>query len=331
MTGEYKQSIWLSIVIVIALVASFAGLAAVSVSPFWGGRFFPYLLRVEPLAVIGAIGAVSGLFITVLALFISYRLSRRLLRLATAQLTETANQWSEVTHRSFQSYRHDLLRPLERIRDKEKELRVILKNVGVIDESSTVDLLDEIRNQSEAFQLMMSNVQALIQIEGASFVCRADPLRPKEIVQGIIDRYQGLVREAGKQISHYSDPDEFGFVKSDAAVIQHIVTNLVDNASRFAAKNIQVRLGRNDREFFISVWDDGPGVTSDERPHLFERGWTREASIGRLKTSAGLGLYIAQTLSARSGGSLVVEGDASQSQHAANTFVLALPVGQSNV
>lgn len=328
MNGPIKTSGWLTAATIIGVAATFVSLALIAASPYRGEYLFPYFWKIEPLAAIGAVGAIGGLVITSAALLVSYRVSRNRLRQATTQLNEFANQWSDVTLRSFQSYRHDLLRPFERVRDKEKGLSVLLDSVGTLDQDSTQELLNEIKQQSEAFQLMMSNVQALIQIEGPSSSFRAEPLRPKEIVQGIIDRYQAIVKESGKQISYYSDPDEFGFVNSDAAVIQHIITNLVDNASRFANGRIQIRLGRNDKEFYISVWDDGPGVSKDERPHVFERGWTQEASMGKVKTSAGLGLFISQTLSLRAGGSLIVEGDLSQPESAANTFVLALPVGR---
>ena len=53
---------------------------------------------------------------------------------------------------------------------------------------------------------------------------------------------------------------EFGILESDSSAIEHIATNLVDNAVRFATRQIEIKLSRNPSHFFIRVWDDGPGI-----------------------------------------------------------------------
>jgi signal transduction histidine kinase len=93
----------------------------------------------------------------------------------------------------------------------------------------------------------------------------------------------------------------------DAARVQQIVVNLVDNALKYAKSRVDVEVkGRE-----VRVSDDGPGVPPEQRERIFEK-FARVES-GPKPPGAGLGLSIARKLAQLHGGSLVCEG---------NTFVL---------
>jgi signal transduction histidine kinase len=134
-----------------------------------------------------------------------------------------------------------------------------------------------------------------------------EPVDPAAIVRNIVDRYYGNAADRGTEMSWWSEPQEFGLVYGDAAALDHIVTNLIDNSVKYACKHIEVRLTRNPTHYYIRVWDDGPGIPDSYIPHLFDRGWTPELAGRREKTSSGLGLYIARTLARRSGGDIAAE------------------------
>ena len=123
----------------------------------------------------------------------------------------------------------------------------------------------------------------------------------------IVDRYTPIAKDSGKDVSWWAEPSEFGIVYSDSSAIEHVITNLVDNAMRFATTQVVVTLSKNPTDFFIRVWDDGPGIGTQYQRHLFERGWTPQVAQREEKTSSGLGLFIARTLARRNGGNLTVQ------------------------
>ncbi len=125
----------------------------------------------------------------------------------------------------------------------------------------------------------------------------------------------------------WAEPDEFGLVYSDGSVVEHIVTNLIDNATRFATTHIEVKLSRNPSHFFVRVWDDGPGIAPQYVQHLFDRGWTPEVARREEKVSSGLGLFIAHTLAGRQGGDLTVESTVEPDPEHHTAFLLSLPLG----
>ena len=95
----------------------------------------------------------------------------------------------------------------------------------------------------------------------------------------------------------------------DAARVQQILLNLVDNALKYAKSRVDVEVrGRE-----VRVSDDGPGVPAEHRERIFEK--FTKVETGPKPPGAGLGLSIARKLAQLHGGTLVCEG---------NTFVLRL-------
>ncbi|MBM3933734.1 MAG: HAMP domain-containing histidine kinase [SAR202 cluster bacterium] len=215
--------------------------------------------------------------------------------------------WTKLTKQYFELYHHDLGRPLTRILAKERELRAVLARTGGNADPGVSELLDEIERQAPNFRLMLANIQVLVELEAPRKPDDVHPVEPAQVVRRIVDRYAGVVAEAGKEITWWSEPSEFGMVYSDPSAIEHIITNLIDNASKYATEHIEVRLTKDESHFYIRVWDDGPGIAPHHVPHIFDRGWTPEVSRRDEKTSSGLGLFIARTLAARNGGDITVE------------------------
>ena len=111
-----------------------------------------------------------------------------------------------------------------------------------------------------------------------------------------------------------ASPDELG----------RIVANLVDNAQRYgaadAAKPVRVSTGVSDRDAFVDVADEGPGIAPADLERIFEP-FFRVRSDASTPPGNGLGLAIARSLAERNGGSLV----ATSRVGAGTTFRLSLP------
>jgi two-component system, OmpR family, sensor kinase len=91
--------------------------------------------------------------------------------------------------------------------------------------------------------------------------------------------------------------------RSDHA--ERVLTNLLDNATRFAVGRVTVHIesgsDENDQPVArIVVSDDGPGFSSDFLPHAFER--FAIADRARTRSGTGLGLAIVSELTEAGGG-----------------------------
>lgn len=302
-----------------------SGFMCLILSLFTGPAVFDYLWGVEPLAYIGGVALMVGLAISITGLAVAtMRANRR--NQGEPDREHQSEQWRETTRQFFEFVDHDLGRPLRRIAGKERELRAAIRAAGGPDDPAVQELMDEIARQTPNFRLMLSNIQVLVQLEAPGGAPPTGPVEPSEVVRRIADRYFPVAAEASKELTWWAEPPEFGIVSSDSHAIEHIVTNLVDNAVTHAAGNVEISLSKDDTRFYVQVWDDGPGIASHYLEYLFDRGWTPEVGRREEKTSSGLGLFIARRLAQRCGGELTVESVAAPQADHHTAFLLALPL-----
>ena len=300
-----------------------SGIIALVLAPLIGSAVFNSLWSIEPLSYIGGGLVAFGLGVVSLSYLIPGIFARN--RAVEAD-NGAVERWSQLTQQYFDLFNHDLGRPLRRISGKERELRAVLGSSGADIDPNVRSLLDEIEMQTPNFRLMMSNIQILVQLEGPNGLVRTQPIEPSEVVRKIVDRYTPVAEQTRKEITWWSEPSEFGIVYSDIGAIEHIVTNLVDNAVRFATTHIEVKLTRNPTHFFVRVWDDGPGIAPQYIQHVFDHGWTPELARREEKSSSGLGLFIARTLARRWSGDLTLESVSGPGPHHHAAFLLGLPL-----
>ena len=100
-------------------------------------------------------------------------------------------------------------------------------------------------------------------------------------------------------------------VTGSALWLTRLVTNLLDNAQRFAEHRVEVTLhgepapaGGGTGVAVLTVRDDGPGIAAADRERVFERFARLDDSRSRDHGGAGLGLAIARDLAAHHGGTL---------------------------
>ena len=300
------------------------GIISLILAPLIGHLAFDSLWSVEPLTYIGAVLAAIGLGAVSVSYTVNGVINNR--QAEHSGTTNGSHNWSEVTQRYFDLFDHDLGRPIRRISGKERELRAVLKFAGADTDPNVQALLDEIEMQTPNFRLMMSNIQVLVQLEGPDRLAQPQPVEPSELIRKIVDRYTLVAEQSEKEISWWAEPPEFGLVYSDGSAIEHIVTNLVDNAVRFAERHIEITLSRNDTHFIVRVWDDGPGIPGQYAEHIFDHGWTPEVARREEKTSSGIGLFIAQTLAAHWEGGLTIESVAGADENHHTSFILEMPI-----
>ena len=300
-----------------ALVA--IGFLGIIIGPIVGDDFEMSLWLVEPLVALGGILVISGLLLVLLG-----EINSRWRR-PTSDEAADVTRWVDLTQQYFDTFGHDLGRPLRRILGKQRELRTRLEATGRNADGDVLALLDEIEQQAPNFRLMMSNIQVLVELEDAMSSPEVYPVAPAQIVRNIADRYSAIARDQGVEVAWWSEPEEFGVEHSAGGAIDHIVTNLVDNAVRYAEKKVEIRLTRNPSHFFVRVWDDGAGIDEQFLPHVFDRGWTPEVAAQAERTSSGLGLHIARTLALRSNGELSVESVSAPDADHHTAFLLMLP------
>ncbi len=87
-------------------------------------------------------------------------------------------------------------------------------------------------------------------------------------------------------------------VYADRDAIYQILYNICDNAVKFSRDGGKYKISilEQERKVYISVFNEGQGIPSDELPFVFERFYKSDKSRGLDKTGVGLGLYISKSI-----------------------------------
>lgn len=101
-----------------------------------------------------------------------------------------------------------------------------------------------------------------------------------------------------------------GRVVGDREQLARLIRNLTDNAARHARATIRLSLHERDGSAVLGVSDDGAGIESGQRRHIFRRFVRLEAARDRDSGGSGLGLAIVQDVATIHGGEVrIVESD----------------------
>jgi signal transduction histidine kinase len=94
-------------------------------------------------------------------------------------------------------------------------------------------------------------------------------------------------------------------VYSDRVRLERALANIIENAFVHGGESVAISASANDDRLVIEVSDQGPGISEDQLPHIFDRFHKAEAS--RTAPGSGLGLAIASQHVASLGGTLTAE------------------------
>ena len=160
----------------------------------------------------------------------------------------------------------------------------------------------------------------------------ARPPQPEPISFNLIEELEKLVAEqmpmmtaAGVTFHTEINPPGDSMVETDPALLHVAVSVLCSNAReavQFTGSNVWLSLRRADGVWEIVVKDDGPGISDEIHPFIFDPYYSgRQAGRG-----LGFGLPKAWRIMQLLGGSIRYEPSNEQGA----TFILALPVQMEN-
>lgn len=114
-------------------------------------------------------------------------------------------------------------------------------------------------------------------------------------------------------------------VYADAARIEQIMVNFINNSIKYApgSKEIRINIEKLNDTAKISVSDMGPGIPSEQVRYLFDR-YYRVDSSGSQYTGLGLGLYICAEIIKKHKGQIGVDSELGKG----STFWFTLPVSE---
>jgi signal transduction histidine kinase len=162
--------------------------------------------------------------------------------------------------------------------------------------------LDDLELETDHMTTLVEDLLLLARTDSGVVELELAPTDLAEVVIDVVPGMAALAAEHGTQLEVDAEPAP---MRGDVARLRQLVTILVDNAirhGRTAQGHVTIRVRAVEDAATLVVEDDGPGLTPDELPHVFDRFWrSPDAPDG----GTGLGLSIARWIAERHGGSIV--------------------------
>jgi len=115
-------------------------------------------------------------------------------------------------------------------------------------------------------------------------------------------------------------------LRGSRTAMLRLVTNLIDNATRYARSTVAVQLHCAAGHLILEVLDDGPGIDAADRARVFDRFFRLDEARTRTDGGGtGLGLAIAREIATAHDGTLTAE-EPEPGHHGAR-LVLTVPIG----
>jgi two-component system OmpR family sensor kinase len=201
------------------------------------------------------------------------------------------------------------------VADASHELRTpltTLRSVGEVGlrrgrtEEEYREIIGSMLEEARRLQLLIQRLLELASAEGGASIGHRTAVRIDEYAAACVSEIGILAEYKQQQITLAGTPCT---VVTDPVLFRQALQNLLDNAIKYSpdASVIRVSIREELETVEVSVTDQGPGISADNRAHLMERFFRPDRARGRNSGGFGLGLSITKAYMRVIGGSLHYE------------------------
>lgn len=212
---------------------------------------------------------------------------------------------------------HELRTPLTVIKGNV----ALLRRMGATDEES----LSSIEGEVDRLTRMVGDLLLLAQAESGRLPLDKGPVELDTILLEVFQQMHVLASD--RLQLRIADIDQV-LVVGDRDRLKQVLLNLVGNSIKYtpAGGKVNLSLSKAGDQARLIVQDTGPGIPSQDLPHVFERFYRAEKARTRSREGSGfgLGLSIAYWIVRNHGGRIEVESKEGQG----TTFCVWLPLAK---
>ncbi|UCC63982.1 MAG: HAMP domain-containing protein, partial [Anaerolineae bacterium] len=191
---------------------------------------------------------------------------------------------------------HELRTPLSVVRGS---LEAMLDGVHPFDEVHVAPAYEE----TLLLQRLVDDLRLLSLADAGQLTLEMRPVDVGELIASVVEAADVAAEASEIALTNRVEVD-LPPVRGDEQRLRQVLNNLLSNALRYtpAGGRIEISARATDGWIEVAVADSGPGIASDDLPHIFERFYRDDRSRARRSGGTGLGLSIARKLVEAHGG-----------------------------
>jgi K+-sensing histidine kinase KdpD len=213
------------------------------------------------------------------------------------------------------SVTHELKTPLA-------SSRLMLQTIRKHDlpEEKRKDLLDKALEENQRLEALIDNILNATRLEHKALHPVFEKLDLSETISSITSRFE----KRHPQAQFNTHITEAIYAQADLFFIDCILSNLLDNALKYAGSQalILVDLRRDESNAVLTISDNGPGISDEEKKTIFRKFYRSGNEEIRTQKGSGLGLYIVAELVRLQKGKILL----SRSENGGAKFQVTLPI-----
>jgi signal transduction histidine kinase len=230
--------------------------------------------------------------------------------------TTAERQLEESKHEFIATVSHELRTPMTGVLGA---ARTLLRDDLELSPESTRELLEMIAAQAQRLSDVTDGLLLADRLERDEVAVEARRVDVDVVVREMVAAIEPTLPPSVRLEHRTGSPRA---AVGDAARLQQVLINLVENAARYSPDGgtISVRSSDDGDRVRIEVADEGVGIPFVDRERIFEKFFRSDSSRRLAPGGSGLGLYICRGLLERMGGTIAVTSEPG----AGSTFTVEL-------
>lgn len=205
----------------------------------------------------------------------------------------------------FANVSHELRTPITVIRGYAETL-----NDGVItDEYAIRDMYQRMLSECQGMERLVGDLFILSKMQNPDFKIEKEPVSLMQIFNDVNRSARVIGKEKNIQFIEDFPEDDPCMMLGDYVRLRQMFLIIIDNAVKFSHDNgkITTKISKSDEKLYISIADEGVGISDEELPYIFEKFY--KSKLKQNEKGTGLGLMIAKQISLKHDGELAVQSE----------------------
>lgn len=220
----------------------------------------------------------------------------------------------------LRSISHDLRTPLTSISGNASNL---LSNGPLFDAKTKEQMYADIYDDAMWLINLVENLLSVSRLEQG----RMNLHMTTELIDEVVaEALRHINRKRAEYHFHVQSSDDYLLAQIDAKLIVQVLINILDNAMKYTPPGSDIEIGwkQEGKFIYISVADNGPGISDQAKPHIFDMFYSASNQIADSRRSMGLGLALCKSIVNAHGGEIVV----SDRKPHGSIFTFSVPAGE---
>jgi len=212
------------------------------------------------------------------------------------QLAKTINELLDRVEKSIRQQKqfvsdasHELRTPLSAIRGT---LEVLNRRNHDVEHYKTK--ISDVIKQTDRLEKMLDQLLQLTRLETGILSIKNEDIYLLSFFDYLKNEWS--TKLSAKHMQMILNISEDAIVKSDPFFFEIMMDNLLSNAIKYGKDQGIIKCGWDSGKQTLSISDDGPGISPDHLPHVFDRFYRADYSRASQIPGSGLGLAIVKKL-----------------------------------